>query len=195
MTLIEVIVTIAISSILLFSLFSFFAFGNNTNNKSNSQYQVQSDVRLVSDYIQRQVRYATNVEIISNDTFENETSSGAIEEYDYIYFETNNTEKRMVHDRFKDGERTTIRLEGKTLASLYFTKNNENNLTITARGVKSSPADSIYDLSGTIVLPNIYIDYSDAIDDSDISDITEGAITTVLKFTNSTLQLITDYLH
>jgi len=177
-TLIEIIIVIAISSIVLFSLFSVFAFGNNTNNKGNSQYYVQSDVRLVSDYIQRQIRYATNVEIMNNKP----TTEGA---FDYIYFDSTN--RRIIHNIYKEDGNREMSLHGETLTSMYFS-NNENDNTITLHVIGRNDedhlnTDSIYRLDSELVLPNIYIDGS-IISGGAIESI-GNEYTNVIKFTKS----------
>ena len=65
LTLIEVMIAIAISSILFLIAFSLFGFGNRTFSEGTYQSGVQSDLRTVSDYIVRNTRYATNLELIN----------------------------------------------------------------------------------------------------------------------------------
>jgi prepilin-type N-terminal cleavage/methylation domain-containing protein len=57
-SLIELIVVIAILSIVITSAFSLFSFGNTIFRKGSSQYNVQADLRLASDFITNQLRYA-----------------------------------------------------------------------------------------------------------------------------------------
>ena len=55
----------AIATMVLLLSFNVFAFGNNVFKKGNEQYDIQSDVRIVSDYIQNQVRYATSLQLVT----------------------------------------------------------------------------------------------------------------------------------
>lgn len=62
-SLIELIITIAILSIVISSVFSLFSFGNNIFRKGSSQYNVQADLRLASDFVTNQLRYAADIEL------------------------------------------------------------------------------------------------------------------------------------
>jgi prepilin-type N-terminal cleavage/methylation domain len=65
-TLIELIIVIALLGIVLEAIFFLFDFGNKTYASSSNKYDIQSSIRLANDFIQSQVRYATNVEISSD---------------------------------------------------------------------------------------------------------------------------------
>jgi prepilin-type N-terminal cleavage/methylation domain-containing protein len=67
-TLVELIVTLVILSIVLAAAFSFFIFGNKTYNRGINQYSVQSNIRLASDYITKEIRYATQIEVLPFDS-------------------------------------------------------------------------------------------------------------------------------
>lgn len=67
-TLVELLVTIVILSIVLSAAFAFFIFGNKTYNKGIDQYSVQSNIRLASDYITKEIRYATQIEVLPFDS-------------------------------------------------------------------------------------------------------------------------------
>jgi prepilin-type N-terminal cleavage/methylation domain-containing protein len=89
MTLIELIISLVILSSILIAAFAFFSFSNRIFNKGVDQYSVQSNIRLASDYIISQIRYATEVKILDSidpeiilDPFNN---INAYENYLYYY--------------------------------------------------------------------------------------------------------------
>ena len=64
-TLIELLIAIALVSIVFTVLFSLFFYGNNTFIISSSQYDLQSEVRLAMDIIIKEVRFASYLELIN----------------------------------------------------------------------------------------------------------------------------------
>lgn len=66
MTLIELIISFVILTSILIAVFAFLSFNNRAFNKGVNQYSVQSNIRLSSDYIISQIRYATEVKILDN---------------------------------------------------------------------------------------------------------------------------------
>ena len=65
MTLVELIVAIAITSIVLVVAFSIQVFGNRAFVLGESKSTVQLEARTAADYITREIRYATSVELLS----------------------------------------------------------------------------------------------------------------------------------
>jgi prepilin-type N-terminal cleavage/methylation domain-containing protein len=88
-TLIELIISLAILSIVMTSIISFFLYNNRVFAKGVDQFNVQSNIRLASDYITNQIRYATKIEIL--DTMDAAMISDPLNEIDayasYIYYE------------------------------------------------------------------------------------------------------------
>lgn len=82
-TLVELLVTLAILSIVLSAAFSMGSFGNKAFKKGESKSEVQSNLRLAADYITKQLRYASNVSLTNDD----ETTS-KIETNEYIYIDS-----------------------------------------------------------------------------------------------------------
>lgn len=62
-TLVELIVAIAIFTIVIGGAYSIFGFGNTTYYNGVKQYDLQSSIRLANDYITQQLRYAMSIEI------------------------------------------------------------------------------------------------------------------------------------
>lgn len=65
-TLIELVVVIAIISIVFSTIYSMNAFGIKTFKKSSDTSQNQNDVRMAAEFITKQLRYAESVQIINN---------------------------------------------------------------------------------------------------------------------------------
>lgn len=85
-TLIELIIVIAILAIILAGAYSLFRTGQMTYAKGTKQYDLQSSIRMASDYVTQQVRYATEAEI--TDSIPDESSILAYQ--NYIYFDNTN---------------------------------------------------------------------------------------------------------
>lgn len=90
LTLLELIITIAILSIVLMGAYSLFGVGNTTFIRGTRQSDIQSSIRLASDYITQQIRYSTEIKILDDAAI---PSLRDIQPYEnYIYFDsTNNT--------------------------------------------------------------------------------------------------------
>jgi prepilin-type N-terminal cleavage/methylation domain-containing protein len=88
-TLIELIVSLMILSIALLIAYSLFFFGNRTFSKGVDQFNVQSNIRLASDYITSQIRYATDIQILgSMDSNKISDPFNAIDAYEnYIFYD------------------------------------------------------------------------------------------------------------
>lgn len=67
-TLIELLISIAILGIVLSMIYSIDIFGTKMSAKSTVTSQNQYDVRMASDFITKQLRYAKSVKIINNPT-------------------------------------------------------------------------------------------------------------------------------
>ena len=83
-TLVEVIVALAILGIVVSTAFSFMGFSRRTLSVSNSQYDIQNDIRLASSYISSETRFATELSIVPY----SDVSSGMnshIAQYSYFY--------------------------------------------------------------------------------------------------------------
>jgi prepilin-type N-terminal cleavage/methylation domain-containing protein len=85
-TLIELIITLAILSIVSLAIFSFFNFGLKLYSVSNNQIEVQNDVRLSILTTVDKFKYARELETLSITRMTAELSD-ANNKYDYIYFD------------------------------------------------------------------------------------------------------------
>lgn len=95
-TLVEMIIAMLISTIVIGVVLTMFIFGNNSYAHSNQQYDIQSDVRLISDYIQREVRYASFIQLINEPTFDEFPEMDPLDKknLEYIFFDEND---QLVH--------------------------------------------------------------------------------------------------
>lgn len=80
-TLIELIVTIGIMGIVLTMAFSIGDFGNKSFNNGSAKSDVQSNTRLASNYITKELRYSSNAKILPALP----ATQDLIENYKYIY--------------------------------------------------------------------------------------------------------------
>lgn len=88
LTLVELMVSIAIFTIVLSIAYSIFGFSNKTYYNGVKQYDIQNSIRLANDYITQQIRYATKVKIEDSGAAIPDQSS--LDTYDnYIYYEGN----------------------------------------------------------------------------------------------------------
>lgn len=82
-TLTEVIIVIALIGIVLSVIYSLLFFGKNTFNISRRQYGLQSDMRFSLDTIVREVRFSSELDILSVDDARD--SSNHLDGYSYFY--------------------------------------------------------------------------------------------------------------
>lgn len=81
-TLIELIVTLAIMSIVIGSIFSVLIYGQKTFNNGSNEYAAQDSVRQAIDFLSNKIRYASNLLIMSVEQAKLEKSNN----YTYNYF-------------------------------------------------------------------------------------------------------------
>lgn len=92
MTLIEVIIVMGILGIVLAAISSVFGFGNNAFIIGSNQYDIQSDIRLLTSYIEHEIKYASYVEINPESIPTNITDS-----YEYIYLDSDPENNVIIH--------------------------------------------------------------------------------------------------
>ena len=85
-TLVETVLTLAIIGLLIAGAFGFFIFGNITFRRGTGHVYLQHSLRHASDYITHEVRYATELEVLTTgDPFP--TGPGEVGAGDnYIYY-------------------------------------------------------------------------------------------------------------
>ncbi len=94
-TLVELLIVIAIMSLVLSGVYSLYGFGNKTYKNGSNQYDIQSRIRLAGDYIKKQVMYATDIKIISESDLNTAIAAGIKPYENYIYF--NSTDNTITH--------------------------------------------------------------------------------------------------
>ena len=142
-TLVELIISIALVSLVIASAFSLFVFGDSTFRGGTAQHNLQNDMRFAIEELTDDLRYATELEILSGfdsnslDPFEN-----------YIYYEAGEivklrygrTERRIP---FNTDEEKPLKFEFAT-----------DKIIITASGINEMNNKS-YELDINIELLNI----------------------------------------
>ncbi len=94
-TLIELVITLAILSIVLLGIYGFFRVGSNSFMIGSRQYRSQSDVRLAIEAISKEIRYATEVKLLSTIP----SSIGIDDKYNYFYVKDGS----LVHSLYNNG--------------------------------------------------------------------------------------------
>src|SRR6056297_3626943 len=131
-SLLELIIVIAILSLVITMIYSIYNYGGRTFDKGNSQYSVQSDIRLSMDYIVDETRYATKLNLTDIPTESILTSSQGI---DFIYVENN----KLVHKDWNDTSSThETRTFASTITNYSFTSDGDDLLEILLTGVKDN---------------------------------------------------------
>ncbi|NBG87528.1 prepilin-type N-terminal cleavage/methylation domain-containing protein [Isachenkonia alkalipeptolytica] len=161
-TLVEIIVALAILTIVLGLVFSIFGFGNRSFSRGNVQYAVQSEARLVSDYVQQNVRNATYLEVLSKDEAIEDMDEEDDSIFEYIIFDP--IERRMVHWKMNGDDFSIYRSLGQSVASLSFLAQNETTLKIQVVDVDGEGQEgglNIYSTSSEFALSNLSLDESE----------------------------------
>ncbi len=150
-TLIEIIVAIVLVGLVSGMAYSLLMFSNRMLANSNKHYDVQNDIRLASSYLTKELRFATDLEIISVSDSKTEVTSG-VTGYNYFYIE-NGIVNQAIYDE------TTASYSVKPISKLIMgtessfvkdaSKNNVLNLTLTA-----NQEEKKYSVSTAIVLEN-----------------------------------------
>lgn len=85
-SLVELLVALSILGIVLAMGYSYFFFGSNTFRIGGNQSNLQRNIRLASDFITRELRYATCVSILSSSNDDCESCANE-NQHSYIYLE------------------------------------------------------------------------------------------------------------
>lgn len=149
-TLIELIIVIAILGVILMAMYSMFFLELNTFSWSNQQFNIQSDVRLASNVLTKEIRYATSMEIIPADDCVTEIASGTVNDYIYI-------KAGALNFAIYDSASGTHKV--RTYAGIYeaestFTKVTDDTIKITLAGMEGT---KVFKLSSDILLRNFGI--------------------------------------
>lgn len=146
LTIIELLVAIAIFSVILGAIYSLFGFGNKMFSNGVKQYDIQSSSRLAVDYITQQLRYAEKIEVKDEGFIV--PQQNIIDPYEnYIYIE----EESIVHVN-KYFKRTYQVGKG---GSIGFVSNNPfNNLSFT---INAYSYNQKYQVKGEIFPLNLHL--------------------------------------
>ena len=147
-TLIEMTIAVAILFIVIAATYSVFALGNRSFVIGNTQYDIQSDVRLVSNYIENETKYSTEIhlfpDIINPENLE--------DDYDYITFDF--TDGNMIHYIYNEGEHTSRQFGNNITDGSFAVSSNNKELIITITG---NNGNQNFNINSQIALPNLYL--------------------------------------
>lgn len=145
-TLVEIIIAMAIASLVVASAGPLLIFSNRIFNRSSAQYDVQSNNRLAADYIQKQIKYATDIYLADAvDIDYNTPKLGDIElnQPEILVYEGNS----LIHKKWEDGQYKVI-FKTPYISNLSFSlSGNEIEIVLNSE-------DHKYDLKSNLVLPN-----------------------------------------
>ena len=146
-TLLETIISVAIIGMVLTLAFSLLVFGQNNFNSSNKQYEIQNDGRITTTYLSKEIRYATDLEIIDAAQAESQISSG--EEYSYFLIK----DGKLHNYIYESGTYKQITF-GSALSNSEskFEKINDETIRILIKSIKDNKD---YDLDTEIILDNL----------------------------------------
>lgn len=147
-TLIEVLITTAILAFVLVVVFSIYFFGDKTFNLGSDRRLIQSDVRLATDYISNEVRYASEISLL--DTSPSSLSND--DPYNYIYI---NNGALCVSIYNNGGARITSSFGSTLLSTSYFSASGSSGFQELAYVIKAAKGTRTYEMSSKITMPNI----------------------------------------
>lgn len=144
---VEFMVTLLILNIILGLAYSYYWFGTRSFEIGSRQYNVQQNVRLATDYINNEVRYAKSLEILAS------KPTSFIDGFEYIYVNENSL---IEHVSIENG---VVNIEqilpyisgGITYAPMAF-KSRDNVLSIKIAG---NDAGQDYDIETDVLLLNM----------------------------------------
>lgn len=147
MTLVEIIIAMALITLILAGAFVMFAFGNTTFRGGSNQRDIQADVRFALETLTNDVRYATKLEILTGggiDVSLLETKNidglyGAVNPYEtYIYY--------------NDAKEMLVKLHRETMDTVSFQTDSTDPLSFSLEGTPASVlayrVDGINDTGG-----------------------------------------------
>jgi prepilin-type N-terminal cleavage/methylation domain-containing protein len=153
-TLIEIMLAMALFSIILVAISSFFDFGLSTFGVGSRQYDVQAEVRLAVDYVTQEMRYATNASLL------NTIDPAAISDTDsndYFYIENGS----LVFSSYNNGNPRIRKEFGKGIKDAsYFSATSDGKHQTISASIFAENEKQDYELKSEIALPNINISKS-----------------------------------
>ncbi|MBP7401822.1 MAG: chitobiase/beta-hexosaminidase C-terminal domain-containing protein [Clostridia bacterium] len=146
-TLVELIVSMGLGTLVIGLIFSAFLFGTRTYNLGESQRNLQSELRIASDAIRNEVRYASDLLVVSS--FDPST---ALDTMNYIYLAADG--QTLMLDRIGASAREMMSFAGSGASlGVTFTKDSISGdaVAFSESITGSSPAEDIlrYTVTGT----------------------------------------------
>jgi prepilin-type N-terminal cleavage/methylation domain-containing protein len=142
LSLIELVIALALLSTVLAVGYSFYFFGTNAFASGESRSNMQRDLRQVSDMVTRNIRNASNINVVNSVT--NDT-------YQYIYL----SNKAIMHRQSDGNVRTLTDPHVETLSfTLVRLSNGENYLHFTMEST-ATVNNQDYDITSNVALNNI----------------------------------------
>lgn len=154
LTLTELLASLAIISIVCIAIYSLFSYEENVFQSSNKQFNIQSNARIAIDYVVKETRYSTDLDITTVDNCKNEISAQTLtngKHYNYIYIE-NGSLKEAVYDASHSTYNIKNMLSNILNDGTFFKKGNSGsilNINITAESGSKK-----YNVSSNIELKN-----------------------------------------
>lgn len=147
-TLIELILVLAILTIVIGSAYSLFSFGSKTFTGGSKQYNAQNSTRLIVDYITKEIRFATDLSVQSVSLSENQITDN--EHYSYIYIK-NGSLHHSLYDLATNSRNSRVLQGDISEANSSFNKINNSTLGIT---MTSNGNNQEYFIDTEVNLPN-----------------------------------------
>jgi len=147
-TLIELLIVMGIMGFVIAAGFSLLLFGNNVFNKGSSQAEIQSDLRIASDFVKTELRYVTEVTLLAS-------QETPIAGYSYLYI-TGNQLVRVKTDGA--GNATTTNLTEAILTNTtapFSLLKDVNGINFLSMVLESQTGDQAFNVTTEIILKNI----------------------------------------
>ncbi|MDR5658119.1 prepilin-type N-terminal cleavage/methylation domain-containing protein [Serpentinicella sp. ANB-PHB4] len=149
-TLVELIVAMAIVSIIGGLTISMFSFGITAFSRSDQQYQIQSDLRFATQFITREVRNAGSVDLQGNiQDFEQDFEQSLEQGYNYIYYKNGELKYKA-----STGEKHSL-LKNVQIDDQEIFSSSDNLLKIELNGNKNNES---FSLTTKVALTNAKLD-------------------------------------
>ncbi|MGM0395603.1 MAG: PilW family protein [Bacillota bacterium] len=173
-TLIELVLVLALISLVLSGIYSMFIFGNSTFKGGSDQFDLQNDIRFALESLTNDLRYATKLEIIHLTEEEKidykVLTDGIYEKIDnpyetYVFYDSNSSSV------VKLSRETTINYAVKSddASVLSFSNTSADRLKYELKGIYDI-SNKEFDVNSEILLLNIMTGSSGIIDSSGYDD-------------------------
>lgn len=149
LSVIELLIALTLLGIILALGFSYFVFGANTFRIGEAQSNLQRDIRLTSNFITREVRYATDLDLLDN------VNSPLWNDYNYLYLDNNSVIKHI------DGNGNEITKSENIIELLSFNLNIVNEKLLLEFIIEGSNDSQHYNQKSEVVLVNIKLTTGD----------------------------------